>query len=118
MIDALVYIICFIFILSIGLAIPETPPGTIFPGSLIHDILEIPINDYMVQEIPVWKWLYAITNAVFWAFVIWICFILIMFIRSRKKQNIETRRLKYCTSCRAKIPEESSYCLLCGKKQK
>ena len=117
MIDALVYIISFIFILSIGLATSETPPGNILPGSLIHDILEIPISDYLIHEIPVWKWIYTIANAAFWAFLIWICFNLIIFVKARRNVNVELRKLKYCTNCRVKIPEESVYCFKCGTKQ-
>ena len=84
MIGVLIFIISFIFLLSIGLALPENPPGSILPGSLIHDWLEIPISEYLVRDIPAWKWIYTISNAFFWAIIACIVISLAMFFRKRQ----------------------------------
>ena len=84
MIGAFVFLISLIFIVAIGLAIPENPPGNIIPGSNIHDILDLPISEFPVYDIQTWKWIYAIANGVFWALIIWIFFSLAIYLRKRE----------------------------------
>ena len=84
MIGAFVFLISLIFIVAMGLAIPENPPGNIIPGSYIHDILDLPISEFPVYDIQTWKWMYAIANGVFWALIIWIIFSLEIYLRKRK----------------------------------
>jgi len=66
------------------LALPENPPGNILPGSLIHDLVEIPVSDYLIYDIPAWKWIYTMANAFFWTIIACIVIGLAIFLKKRQ----------------------------------
>jgi len=77
MIGAVLFVIGFLMFLAITLAVPLALP----PGNMIHGILGIPQVDYPVLGIPGWTLINAITNGVFWGFIIWLAFSLVKMAR-------------------------------------
>lgn len=69
MIGAVIFVIFFLLFLAITLGFPTLPPG-----SMIHELLGIPITTYPVLGIPAWLLIDAIVNGVFYGFVIWLIY--------------------------------------------
>jgi hypothetical protein len=69
MIGAVIFVIFFFGFFAASLGIPTLPPG-----SMIHELLNIPMTDYPVLGFPAWQLINASTNGVVWGFVVWLIF--------------------------------------------
>jgi len=82
MIGAVIFVIFFLLFLAITLEIPTLPPG-----SMIHEILEIPKTSYPVLGIPAWLLINAIVNGVVYGFVIWVIFSIAKSVTESKRES-------------------------------
>jgi hypothetical protein len=72
MIGAVIFVISFLGFVAATLGIP-----TLFPGSTIQGLLNIPMTAYPVLGIPAWLLINAIINGVVYGVTIWLIFSLV-----------------------------------------
>ena len=74
MIGAAVFLIFFVLFLAITIAMPGSP---LPPGSMIHDLLGIPMDNTPVLGIPNSTLIMAIVNGVVYGVIVWFVFSLV-----------------------------------------
>jgi hypothetical protein len=83
MIGAVIFVIFFFVFFAASLGMPLTLP----PGSMIHELLNIPMTDYPVLGFPAWQLINASTNGVVWGFVVWLIFSVFSLATGRGKEG-------------------------------
>jgi hypothetical protein len=85
MIGAIIFVVFFLVFLAVTLGFPTLPPG-----SMIHELLGIPLTEYLILGIPAWLLINAIVNGVVYGFIIWLIFTIVNKIFFRPKTKPET----------------------------